>query len=153
VVAALASARRLGDEDREQRAVASALAQPFAVGESPLVSDVLSRLQYHDVDPASLLTLYRTHDRLMRAELEQRGEGAPFASNGSPRSSNADRRVRVGYLSADFRRHVMSEILEPVLAAHDRTRFSIRLYSLAPAENEDDVTARLRLLCDDFVGL
>jgi len=56
----------------------------------------------------------------------------------------------VSDLSADFRQHVMGEILAPVLALHDRSRFEIRLYSIAPAANED---ALLPVAADDFVCL
>ena len=44
----------------------------------------------------------------------------------------------------------MGEILAPVLALHDRSRFEIRLYSIAPAANED---ALLPVAADDFVCL
>ena len=47
----------------------------------------------------------------------------------------------------------MGEILAPVLALHDRSRFEIRLYSIAPAANEDALTERLRVVADDFVCL
>lgn len=52
------------------------------------------------------------------------------------------RRIRVGYLSPDFRRHSVSHFIEPILAAHDRTRFETFVYS--DVSRPDAVTARLR---------
>ena len=43
------------------------------------------------------------------------------------------RRLRVGYLSPDFRQHAMLHFLEPILAAHDRDRFEVFCYAQGPA--------------------
>ena len=40
------------------------------------------------------------------------------------------RRLRVGYLSADFRRHPGAQALLPLFRHHDRSRFEIHAYSL-----------------------
>lgn len=42
------------------------------------------------------------------------------------------RRIRIGYLSSDFREHAIAYLLAGVLAAHDRARFEIRAYSIGP---------------------
>ena len=55
-------------------------------------------------------------------------------------------RLRVGYVSPDFRRHPVSRFLEPLLAAHDRAGFEIVCY--AEVFTPDDVTARLRGYAD-----
>lgn len=41
-------------------------------------------------------------------------------------------RLRIGYLSADFHNHATMHLLGGVLASHDRTRFSVHLYSYGP---------------------
>jgi predicted O-linked N-acetylglucosamine transferase (SPINDLY family) len=61
--------------------------------------------------------------------------------------------MRVGYLSADFRTHVMGSLMREVLAAHDSARVSLYLYSLAPEANEDQLTGEFRGLCERFVNL
>ncbi len=61
--------------------------------------------------------------------------------------------MRIGYLSADFRNHVMGKLLLPVVAAHDRTRFSVRAYALASPENADSVTAQWKAAVDEFVNV
>ena len=43
------------------------------------------------------------------------------------------RRLRVGYLSPDFRQHAMLHFLEPLLAAHDRRHFEVFCYAQGPA--------------------
>src|SRR5262249_52893616 len=50
----------------------------------------------------------------------------------------ADRKLRIGYVSPDFRRHSVAFFFEPVLAGHDRGKFDVFCYSnvLRP----DDVT-------------
>ena len=53
-------------------------------------------------------------------------------------------RLRIGYLSADFRRHSVAKFIEPVLREHDRRRFEIFCYS--SAIQEDAVTRRLKAL-------
>jgi len=50
--------------------------------------------------------------------------------------------IRVGYISPNFRRHVIGAFMEPILAHHDRSKFAITCYS--DTEPEDDLTARLR---------
>lgn len=60
------------------------------------------------------------------------------------------RRLRVGYVSPDFRSHPVAHFIEPVLAAHDRTRVEIFCYS--DVEHPDAVTARLASLAEHFVA-
>jgi protein O-GlcNAc transferase len=64
--------------------------------------------------------------------------GPPFAVI-SPRQG---RRLRVGYLSGDFRTHAVSCFIEQILAAHDPTRVALYLYSNNP--QNDSTTARMR---------
>lgn len=50
----------------------------------------------------------------------------------SPRHHPARDRLRIGYLSADFHTHATMQLVGAVLAAHDRRRFSVHLYSYGP---------------------
>jgi protein O-GlcNAc transferase len=60
-----------------------------------------------------------------------------------------DRRLRVGYVSPDFRRHVIAYFIEPLLEYHDRDRFEIFCYAdLLRAA--DDVTTRLQRHADTW---
>jgi protein O-GlcNAc transferase len=64
------------------------------------------------------------------------------------RSRVAPERIRVGYVSPDFRRHAVMQFFEPILAAHDHESFRIFCYSDGRAQ--DEVTARLRGQADDW---
>lgn len=52
------------------------------------------------------------------------------------------RRIRIGYLSPDLRRHSVSYFIEPVLAHHDRDRFEVHCYFNSSLP--DEVTARFK---------
>lgn len=53
-----------------------------------------------------------------------------------------DRRLRVGYVSPDFRNHSVCYFFEPLLEHHDRSRFEIFCYS--DVEKPDEYTSRLQ---------
>jgi predicted O-linked N-acetylglucosamine transferase (SPINDLY family) len=64
------------------------------------------------------------------------------------------RRLRIGYVSPDFRDHAQSFFMAPLLAAHDHERFEIFCY--ADVARPDEITARLRSLAGvwrDIAGL
>ena len=60
----------------------------------------------------------------------------------------AGRRLRIGYLSADFRNHAMGNLLHGLFACHDRRRFEVFAYSLVDVS--DEVTAVIRRGVDHF---
>jgi predicted O-linked N-acetylglucosamine transferase (SPINDLY family) len=59
-----------------------------------------------------------------------------------------DKRLRVGYVSADFRLHPVSMFLEPVLRHHDAEQ--VELFCYSDAIRPDVVTARLQRLVAHF---
>lgn len=73
---------------------------------------------------------------------------ANFDCARAPQANRPDpaRRLRIGYLSPDFRRHPVARFLEPVLACHDREAFELIAYS--NTLREDAMTARLRSLVE-----
>ncbi len=66
----------------------------------------------------------------------------PLAGEIQPHDNNPslDRRLRIGYVSPDFRKHCASMFTIPLLANHDHHRFEIFCYS--SVANPDTVTAR-----------
>ena len=64
------------------------------------------------------------------------------------RDADGSRRLRVGYVSPDFRGHTVARVIAPVLAAHDRTAFEVFCY--ASVRKPDGTTARLRSLCEHW---
>jgi len=70
------------------------------------------------------------------------------------RSPLAGRRLRVGYVSPDFRRHAAAYFSEPILANHDRGQ--VEIYCYADVKREDDYTRRFRRMAEHWhsvVGL
>lgn len=65
-----------------------------------------------------------------------------------PNDRDPERRLRIGYVSADFRGHVMGWYLEPVLESHDRERFEIFCY--ASVGHPDDATQRMQRLANHW---
>lgn len=71
-----------------------------------------------------------------------------------PAQAHDGKRLRIGYVSPDFRRHAASFFLEPLIAAHDRA--AVEIYCYAQLTHADEVTARFRRLADgwrDTVGM
>ena len=78
--------------------------------------------------------------------------GQRVAAVSPPREIETDpephRRLRVGYLSRDFRCHSVADFVEPVIVRHDREHFTVCCY-YANTES-DDVTARFAHSADEW---
>ncbi len=61
---------------------------------------------------------------------------------------DAQRPLRIGYVSPDFREHCQALFTVPLFLHHDRTRFHITAYS--DVRRPDAITARLRGHCDQW---
>jgi protein O-GlcNAc transferase len=61
------------------------------------------------------------------------------------------RRLRVGYLSSDFRQHAVGELVRDLFRHHDRERVEVWAYSLVNVE--DPVRASIEAGCDRFEDL
>ena len=86
-------------------------------------------------------------DRLFAEHREYgRRHHRPTRPHANPRAP--ERRLRVGYVSGDFRRHVVGFFVEPVLAAHDREVVSIHCYS--ETRRPDAATARLKAMAESW---
>ena len=64
----------------------------------------------------------------------------------------AGRKVRLAYISADFRRHPLYDVFQPVLKLHDRHLFEIILFSTGPDDASNERKS-LRELADHFIDL
>ena len=85
------------------------------------------------------------------ADARQHAEPLAGAIEPHPARSAAGRRLRIGYVSADFREHPVVSFLEPILAAHDRHRFEIVCYANVP--QPDATTRRLQGHADHWRSL
>lgn len=66
------------------------------------------------------------------------------------RPRDTGRRLRVGYVSADFRHHAAAYWIEPMLSAHDHSGFTVYCYS--NSDMQDAVSDRLQKKVDVWVG-
>nr|WP_242513278.1 FkbM family methyltransferase [Halochromatium salexigens] len=67
------------------------------------------------------------------------------------RAPAAGRRLRVGYVSGDFRQHAVAHFFEPLLSEHDRSR--LELWAYTTNEQQDAVTARIQELVDHWQSI
>lgn len=105
--------------------------------DAPTLSNLLFAAMFHpDCDPVKYRQACEGWDLVHAAPLRQ----------ASPRSYRNDRdpqrRLRVGYIGADFRQHAQSHFTLPLLRCHDPARIKPFIYS--STFPEDAVTTRLR---------
>jgi protein O-GlcNAc transferase len=111
-------------------------------------SHLVRILHYHpDYDPRAIREECRHWDSR---------HAAPLGKDIRPHTNlpDPDRRLRIGYVSPDFREHADAFFLVPLLANHDHGRFEIVCYS--QVASPDAMTGRLRGHADawrDIVGL
>ena len=66
-----------------------------------------------------------------------------------PQRSAMANRLRIGYLSPDFRDHAVGHLVGPVLAGHDRRRFEVHAYGWGP-QDSGGTRERITAFCDCF---
>ncbi|HSZ56387.1 MAG TPA: tetratricopeptide repeat protein [Tepidisphaeraceae bacterium] len=103
---------------------------------SPPAQNLLYSIHLHpDYDARRI---YQEHARWNRQCAQQLESSVrPHANDRAP-----DRRLRIGYVSPDFRRHPVGGSMLPILANHDRDRFEVFCYS--GVHRADDMTAQLQ---------
>lgn len=106
-----------------------------------LRSNLLMTLNYlPDVNPQLVLEEHRAWGRIQEAAIPP--------PRSFPNTRNPDRRLRIGYVSPDFREHSVVNFFEPLLVAHDRKAFEVICYSDTP--RTDATTVRLRSVADGW---
>ena len=106
-------------------------------------SNLLFTLNYHpDKSAEDIFEDYRKYDTQF---------GLPFQLEWQPHNNRHDnqRRLKVGYVSRDFKIHSTRHFLEPLLAHHDKQAFEI--YAYADLSQEDFVTARYKNYVDHWI--
>ncbi|MBC7502345.1 MAG: tetratricopeptide repeat protein, partial [Herminiimonas sp.] len=78
-------------------------------------------------------------------------QAAPLALNAAPfhNEKNPDRRLKVGYVSADFHNHSVIHFAGPVIQHHDKSRFEVFCY--ANRGTRDEFTERIMASADHWV--
>lgn len=99
-------------------------------------SDLLFALNYlPDGDPQHILETHLDFGRRHSVSVEE-------TSTSPSLLCRSGRRLRVGYVSADFRQHALSYFIEPVLEHHDRA--AVEVFCYYSNDVSDQVTDRLR---------
>jgi predicted O-linked N-acetylglucosamine transferase (SPINDLY family) len=92
-------------------------------------------------------TVYEAH-----REFEKRWVPPPGVLQTAHRNTpTTDRRLRIGYVSADLREHSVASFIVPVIERHDHERFEIYCYYNYPTE--DDVTRNIRSYSDRWTNI
>jgi protein O-GlcNAc transferase len=109
---------------------------------SPIHSNLVFGLQYlHGDDGAAALEEARRWNSLHAARLRK---GIAHHEN----NRDPNRRLRIGYVSNDFREHSVSRFLRPLFQNHDHQNFEIVSYS--DARHPDATTEALRACTDQW---
>jgi len=138
----------LGDwKDHAQRMqqLHARLEQHFANPECEALGGVLG-LNHFGVSPGLQAIAARHFAESIAASEAERKASCAF-SHPSARSG----KLRLGYLSPDFREHAVGMLTHALFQHHDRGRFEVFAYSLHP--QCDAFTDRIRAGCDCFVDL
>ena len=97
---------------------------------------------YADLEPQSAFDAHRRWGVMVERGLPA---AAPHANRRDP-----ERRLRVGYVSPDFRDHSVAWFVAPLFASHDPA--AVEIFSYADVPQPDAVTARLRGLSDHWIS-
>ncbi|GLH77324.1 acetylglucosamine transferase [Bradyrhizobium sp. SSBR45G] len=110
---------------------------------------------YRDAIAAKIFTLdflpdadFARQQAVRREWWERIGASLPRVAL-SPRNRDPERRLVIGYVSADFRNHSAAFTVLPVLTHHDHAQFQVICYSCSA--RQDEVTARCRAAADIWV--
>ncbi|HET7095784.1 MAG TPA: tetratricopeptide repeat protein, partial [Casimicrobiaceae bacterium] len=145
-VQALEVCQYLGDFEKVERYLDGLRNERFRVDDEDLLADCLEvllyLLLYFDVEQEMLLKFAQTYDITAK-----RVYGVAFPRHPQRRPG----RLRIGYLSADLRNHVMGKMIWQAIVRHDKSRFEVFIYSLT--KESDEWTERFRRVADHFEAI
>jgi len=136
----------LAEQGKSAEALASYRnARPQASKFEDAYSNLLFMTSYKATsDPGEYLALARGWEQAMIPAPERlqararRFEVAPLAG----------RRLKIGYVSGDFRQHAVSHFLERIFANHDRT--GVEVFAYYTGDRVDEVTARFQATAEHW---
>ena len=108
--------------------------------------DFIKNTQFEG-EPLSLINL--KDDPYRELLLSRKYYYSNYQSNKKIEPINQNKKIKIGYISADFRNHPVSLLLARVIELHDKSKFEIYAYSLE--REEDDMTLRLKKAFDKFI--
>lgn len=130
-VYALEACQHEADFDRLDRYLDGLRREEYQARDEVELADSLEELLYlllfFDVEPALLLRFAQAYD-----SVAPRVHGAPLPAPATRRPGP----LRIGYLSADLRNHVMGKMIWQAIVHHDRERFELYFYSSSGERDE-----------------
>jgi predicted O-linked N-acetylglucosamine transferase (SPINDLY family) len=142
-VQALEVCQYLGDFQKVDRYLDGLRQEAFRVENELQLADCLEvllyLLLYFDVEQEMMLKFAQTYDVIAK-----RIYGKALARPAARRPG----RLRIGYLSADLRDHVMGKMMWQAIVHHDKSRFELYFYSLA--KESDEWTRRFQSVAHRF---
>jgi len=109
---------------------------------NPVLHDILALSSSYDdeLTPQQACEFHERFGRVLQSHLRARTK--------HDNTPDPARRIRIGYISAEFRRHSNAYFLAPILDHHDHDRFEVFLYSTNGYR--DEVTDRLQDAADHW---
>ncbi|MBL8383488.1 MAG: tetratricopeptide repeat protein [Burkholderiales bacterium] len=103
----------------------------------PAISSAISAADYdHRIS---------AEDNAVRRRAWMQGFADPARYRDWPNDRDPERRIRIGYVSPDFREHVAMTLFDGVLRHHDRAAFEITAYDATPFRDARNRSLRARV--------
>ncbi len=152
-----------------RHALALKLDYPEALVQVAHLNGELCEWRHREAEAAQVLNVMRQHPGLvppydLQAQQSTPAEQLLCAQQWSDRiaqgqtavfthdRSCSPHKIRLGYLSADFRNHPVAYAMAETIERHDRTRFEVLGYSYGP-DDGSALRRRLETACDRFIDL
>lgn len=131
----------------------------LSTGEIDIMVDSLAKLtQIHpwkaDIHSQILTSLHYLPDIDQQTIFEEHKKWADshapseFGENSHDYDPNPNRKLRIGYISPDFRLHPLAFLISPVICGHDRKNFEI--YGYANVGKIEPTTEHIKSKCDFY---
>jgi predicted O-linked N-acetylglucosamine transferase (SPINDLY family) len=134
----------LGQTDKARhhldRAIVAAMAEAHVDVAMEMLEELMYLVLFFDITAQDHLRLYKRFDELAANK---------YPTLPSPTRRPTGRRVKLAYLSADMKHHVMGKMILATLAHHNRDRYEVYAYNLSAIE--DSLTTAIAGECDHFV--
>ncbi len=108
--------------------------------------DLIKNAQFKG-EPLSFISL--KDDPYRELLLSKKFFHSNYKSNKKIVLKNQNKKIKIGYISADFRDHPVSLLLARIIELHDKSKFEIYAYSLT--RREDEMTIRLKKAFDKVI--
>jgi protein O-GlcNAc transferase len=134
------------DCGRADEAAAMVRARASASPADPMVHRCLANILNFvpEESPGESIRAHRVFGEALARSASAARQSLPAFAN----SRDPDRRIRVAYMSPDFREHSVASFVAPILRGHDRSAFEVFAYS--STSSPDARTERLKASADHW---